>query len=407
MVMRISKYSELDSLETVHIFDYYDFPLFFISKSSNSEYYLNYYIDEIQEHVDKWFFSRITNRERLHILEQRLSVLKFLEKLFKKGRLHHLYINATFRGTQENLKIEVVDEDTLDLDSFPEEDFIVEYDYINKKSLNKVNETIIDSSKFKLVFKDELNSHDIELDLFMDLMQKFKKTYNGLLQVKNKAINEILSDKDYQINLKVDSFEPSSFGVWLKTDPLEPDLFEIPEKSLSSFYDLINEIKEGSGIVIEESLEVDEEYNIDTIKDMKNFLKEISINKLSFAIEGNIKSDEEESKKVVFDKNSYSKIEVLNEILLNKSNENTEILSIEGTLTSINIPNNKFRLTTDEYGEIQGSMAKDLRDRVKDSFDQQFKVPGKIKVQIERSIINNHLEEQYTTKDKMISFIQE
>jgi formate dehydrogenase maturation protein FdhE len=407
MVMKINNYYELESLEIVHIFDYYDFPLFYISKSSKSEYYLNYYIDEIQDHVNKWFFGRISNKERLDIIEQRISVLKFLNRLLKKGRLHHLFIDATLSGTVEKIVQEIVNDSTFEIDSFPDEDFVVEYDYIAKKSLNKVNETLIDSSMFKLVFKDEMNSHDIELNLFINLMEKFKKTYNGLLQLKNKIINETIIDKEYLINLKVDSFQPSSFGVWIKTDPLEADLFEIPEKSLSSFYDLLNEIKEGSETVIEESLEVDEEYNIETIKDMKNFLKEISSNKLSFTLEAKNKSGQKEIRKVVFNKNNYSKIEVLNEILLNNSNEKSEILEIEGVLTSINIPNNKFRLSSVEYGEIQGSMAKDLRDKVKDSFEQQFKVPGEIKTKIERKIINNHLSEEYTIKNKMISFKQE
>ncbi|WP_342508290.1 hypothetical protein [Sporosarcina sp. FSL K6-2383] len=405
--MRINKYSELEALEIVHIFDYYDFPLFFISKSLKSEYYLNYYIEEIQEHVDKWFFSRISNKERVNLIEQRISVVKLLNRLLKNGRLHHLFIDSLLEASEVKIVLEVVDESNFEIDSYPEEDFVVDYDYISKESLNKVNETIIDSSRFKLVFKDESNNHDIDLNLFMDLMQKFNKTYDGLLQLKNKLINERVIDANYSMNLKIDSFQPSSFGVWLKTDPFEADLFEIPERSLSSFYDLVNEVKENNGIVIEESLEVDEEYNIETIKDMKNFLKEISSNKLTFTLEAQNKSDNNEIKTVVFDKNNYSKIEVLNDILVKNSNEKSEVIEIEGILTSINIPNNKFRLTSDEYGEIQGSMSKTLRDAVKDSFDQQFKVPGKIKTQIERKIINNHLDEEYTTKNKMISFTQD
>lgn len=52
-------------------------------------------------------------------------------------------------------------------------------------------------------------------------------------------------------------------------------------------------------------------------------------------------------------------------------------------------------------------MSKSLRDALKDSFVQQFKVPGKIDTQIERKIINNYLEEEHSTKNKLISFTQE
>ena len=58
--------------------------------------------------------------------------------------------------------------------------------------------------------------------------------------------------------------------------------------------------------------------------------------------------------------------------LLKNSNEKSEVVEIEGILTSINIPNNKFGLTSDEH----------------------------------RKIINNYLEEEHSTKNKLISFTQ-
>ena len=34
------------------------------------------------------------------------------------------------------------------------------------------------------------------------------------------------------INLKVDSLQPSSFGVWIKMEP--NDIFDVPEQSLNN-----------------------------------------------------------------------------------------------------------------------------------------------------------------------------
>ncbi|WP_262173232.1 hypothetical protein [Saccharococcus sp. Marseille-Q5394] len=405
--MDISKYSELEALEVVHIFDYYDFPLFFISRSEQSEYYFNYYIEEVQEHIDKWFFSRISNREREKIIRQQLSVVKFLDKLLRQKRLQHLYIDSFTDPGEVKIRLEVVDDINFDREDYPLKDFHVDYDYVSKKNLNRVDETVFDSSKFKVIFKDEVNNHDIDLDLFMSLMQKFTKTYNGISRMKNRLINESEEHADYFAKLRIDSLQPSSFGVWLKTDPLEADLFEVPEKSLTSFYNFLYDVKNDNENSIEESLMIDKEYDIETIKDMKNFLKEISSNKFSFALEVNEKSSEKETQEIVFSKKDYSQIEVLNGILMKNSSEKSKTIDIEGLLTSINIPNNKFLVISEEFGEIRGSMSKNLRDSVKDSFNQQFKVPGKIRARIEQKIINNHIEEVYVEKNIMISFDQD
>lgn len=106
--MEVSKYSDYDKLKTVHVFDYFDIPLFFISVSPNDEYFLNYYIEEIDENIDKWFFGRISQKERKDLIEQRVSTLNLLNRLLEKERLYHLYVNPKLKESDATLKRELV-----------------------------------------------------------------------------------------------------------------------------------------------------------------------------------------------------------------------------------------------------------------------------------------------------------
>lgn len=142
-------YKELKNMEIVRIFDYYNFPLFFISKSKDGLFFLNYYIQD-----DEWFFCRITNREYLSLIQQSISVLFFLNNLKDKRRLHILTTGDNVHDEQ-NINIALVDELNFDPESFPTEDFFVEYDYVTNTELMKIEEGIIDDAKFK---------HDISLE---------------------------------------------------------------------------------------------------------------------------------------------------------------------------------------------------------------------------------------------------
>ncbi|MGG2061648.1 DUF6575 domain-containing protein [Priestia megaterium] len=402
--MEINKYSDLAQTEIIHTFEYYDFPLFFISKSTNAEYYLNYYIEEIENGIDKWLFSRISNKERVDLIEQRTSVLTLLNHLFKKERLYHLFVNQILTEPDAPLSIELVNASNFDPESFPEEDFYVEYDYVTKESLTKVEEDVLDSTKFKIVLKDDRNSHDISLDLFLNVLSNFKKSLN---EIANNVGNKLMGQQtNNQINLRVDSLQPSSFGVWLRTEPLEADLFEIPEKSLNNLFEIIKDVSYKSVQEIEEQIELDEDYSLNTIKNVRTMLKEISDNKFSLKLEGNMKSNGSISKEVKFDEDSYNKLEVLNEILKKNSQEYSEMIEVEGILTSVNTTYNNFRITTTTIGDVKGSMSRELMDKLKNEMSLQFKVPSMIKANIEKKIKNDLAEDIHSVKYILTSFEQ-
>ncbi|MFJ8528334.1 DUF6575 domain-containing protein [Bacillus sp. NPDC094106] len=121
------------NLITIHIFDYYDFPLFFITKTNKNQYYLNYYVEGVNEYTDKWFFSEISNDERLQLIEQRISSLELLKRLLKNQRLYYLFVTHA-EGSQ--LKFEQINQDNLDPDGFPEKEYFVEYDFVSQQKLN-------------------------------------------------------------------------------------------------------------------------------------------------------------------------------------------------------------------------------------------------------------------------------
>ncbi|MEC0984527.1 hypothetical protein [Bacillus safensis] len=100
----------------------------------------------------------------------------------------------------------------------------------------------------------------------------------------------------------------------MKTEPNEVYLFEVPEKSLNNLFEIIDDIHKKD---IKEQIEIDEEYSLETIKSIKNLLKDVVDNKFALSLEANTKSRGEKS--VEFGKESYDKLDMLTQILKEKS----------------------------------------------------------------------------------------
>ncbi|MCY8002447.1 hypothetical protein P9D31_17110 [Bacillus haynesii] len=397
--MKIEKYSDFKCLKIIHIFEYYDFPLFFISKSPSDELYLNYYIEETEDNLDKWLFSRISINECQSLMGQRSSVLNLLNRLYRKRRLHHLFIDCSITDPNKELKIEIVNATNFDPESFPDEDFYVEYDYATKQNLTKIEEEVIDN-KFKIVLKDAQNSHDINLDFMLDIFTGFKKTINDMAQ--NIGL-EFGAGTVNPINLKVDALQPSSFGVYIKVDSI--DLFEVSERSLSNLFNLIQGISNKTKEQIEEQVFIDETYSLETIKSIRSMLRKISDNEYAFIMEGTTKVSRER-KEVKFDRSSYNKLNILDEILQNNSEEKSETIEVEGELISVNTKRNKFRIATIEQEEISGKMSTELYKKIKSNRNIQFRVPSTIKAKVIKQTINDLLNDIKQVKYTLIEYEQ-
>jgi len=398
--MNITSYDELNKLEIVHIFDYYDFPMFFISKSSEPNYYLNYYIENLNGEKDKWLFAQISNKERLELIERRITVLGLFSKLYDKSRFYHLYLNSLSLNTEVKMTLEKIDENNHDVESFPLTDFEVEVDLLTNEPLNKINIDIVDSSKFKFILKDKTNSHDISLDLFIDIFGSFKKTIKQLADhIGSTVLNEHVNQS---IDIKIDSLQPSSFGVYLK---MENDLLEFESLSLEYFFQLIDEITIKDKRTLEESIQVDEIYTLDTIKNVHSLLSIVSDNNFSLQLEGSTKNDND-PRIVKFDSSFYSKINVLEDILKENSKSTKEFIDIDGILTSINTTYNNLRITTTDSGEISGKLSKELFQKLKNDNELQFLVPRYIKARLLKEIKIDLVEGLSTTKYTLMEFDQ-
>jgi hypothetical protein len=398
--MKIKKQADFKNLEIVHIFEYYDIPLFFISESSDNEFYINYYIDEMTNGVDKWFFGRISNKERLKLLNKQMSVLSFLNHLLKKERLYHIFIDPFFRDLGAELKLELVNAKNLDEESFPEEDFYVEYDYVTGENLIKLEEDIMDSSRFKVILKDKNNSHDISLDFFINLFEKFKSAMvSAAKDIEENLMGEISTST---VNLKLDSLEPSSFGVWVKAE--SNDIFETSDKSLNNIFNIIENVSLKSKREVEELIEIDQEYSLETIKNIKNMLYSISKNEFSFNLRGTSKFNGVR-REVTFNHDSYEGLNILLDILEDKSEKTTENIEVEGTLISVNVSRNYFKIQTLE-ADIKGKMSMELFEKSKKLGDIQFRVPSGIKAEIQKEIIKDYVNDDSSIKYTLLSFEQ-
>ncbi|MCL1948537.1 MAG: hypothetical protein FWF59_02245 [Turicibacter sp.] len=147
--MNIRSYEELGKLEIIHIFDYYDIPLYFISKSPEDEFYLNYMIEELEDGRDKWFFSKVSMKEIKGIMTQKMGNMDLLKYLYHSQRLHYLFLNDETPKKDELLKLELVGEENYDYEAFPVVNSFAEYDYANGALLTPAQEEEIAGEEIK------------------------------------------------------------------------------------------------------------------------------------------------------------------------------------------------------------------------------------------------------------------
>lgn len=403
----ISSYKEFSDLDPMVIFEYYDFPMFYVAKNSQDDIYLNHYIEELEDGIDKWLTARITKKEYKNLVNNKVGVLDFLKKLKSKNRLHHLYFNIHEENLETDLYSELITNDNFDPESFPEKNYFVNYDYLQDRPLEKIADEITHLKSFKLILKNRTNKHDIELEYFKILMEKLQNSLDSLIEYESdKAI-------DYKpnqfIHLNLVTLKASSLGISFLID------FKSGKKSeeaIIKFMHLINDVSKGSKQNINDQIFIDETYSIDTIKNVNTFLKTVSHKNYSFVIEA--KDDQDEvSKKVSFRENVYKNIEILESILEKQSSEVIETFSVTGNLTMVSMQRNRFRIENVEsenkelaIGEtISGRISRDIIKTIKDN-NLKFYVPSKISATIERKTINDFIKDKYSSQHVLIKYEQ-
>ncbi|MER2123889.1 MAG: hypothetical protein ABS936_07515 [Exiguobacterium indicum] len=406
----ISNYKEFSDLNPIVIFEYYDFPMFYVAQNSQNDIYLNHYIEELEDGMDKWLTARITKKEYKNLVNNRVGVLDFLNKLKSANRLHHLYFNIHEENLDNELHSELITSDNFDPESFPQENYFVDYDYLQERPLERITDDIAHLKSFKLILKDRANKHDIELDYFNNIMGKLQNSLDSLVAHSN---DETLDPAPSQsIHLNLVALEASSFGVSLMIDPNSVDIFNKSEEAIIEFMHLIDDVSNGTTQNINDQIFIDETYSIETIKNVKTFLKTISDKKYSFKIEAKDEQDEV-IKNVSFKEEVYKNIEILEKILEEQSSETTETFSITGNLTMVSMQRNRFRIEDVEAEDkeievdetISGRISRDVIKTIKDN-KLKFYVPSKISATIERKTINDFIKDEYSSQHVLIKYEQ-
>lgn len=371
------KFEELVNFKYKYIFEYYDMPLFFILESPSNELYLNYMIDEIDNNIYKWFFSRITKFELNDLLNQNIGVKYFLLQLINEKRMNYLITNNSI----EELDFKLVKE--IKIKELPIEDYTVEYDFVRNKTIEEKESNIkIKSNEFDLVFRDENNSHLIEANVLVNILGKVQNLYTTVSQGFS--------------TLKVEAIYPSSFGMKLVG---EDNLINTPEKTLESILTLFKNVKELDFDKIEENLNIDKLYDLQAINKAKQLVKEV--NKYNISLE--IKPQKDDDHKYFIGKSDKIKFEELKSFIERINPEKNTVITVRGTLNSINMNYNKFTIIDDENNKFSGKIDGKLK---KDITNKHFVIPARIEADLDKLEKYDAKENRYVTKYIMKNYRQ-
>jgi hypothetical protein len=120
--MDITK-EDLWEAEELHVIDYYDMPLFFITKVKKEKILLNYYIeDDKQNNSDLWFIGEISEDELNQLMNGEISSLALMDSMIEKEQLFY----GTISYNKDNVSFELVTDGNLDPDALPQDEFFIE-----------------------------------------------------------------------------------------------------------------------------------------------------------------------------------------------------------------------------------------------------------------------------------------
>mgnify|MGYP000179719209 CR=1 FL=1 len=102
-----------DTLKYLHIFDYYDKPLFFITKENN-KLQLYRFINDDEDGVFKYFNAVITKDELKGLLHKEIGVKELLTQLIQSQRMEYIFID-NYNKTVNRTSVKHIKDDELPL----------------------------------------------------------------------------------------------------------------------------------------------------------------------------------------------------------------------------------------------------------------------------------------------------
>lgn len=371
------KFEELVNFRYKYIFEYYDMPLFFILESPSNELYLNYMIDEIDNNIYKWFFSRITRFELNDLLNQTIGVKSFLLKLINEKRMNYLITNNSIEELDFKLVKKIQNEE------LPIEDYTVEYDFVRNKLIESQEKNIkIESNEFDLILRDVNNSHLIEANVLVNVLGKMQNLYA--------SVSQGLS------NLKVSAIYQSSFGMKLVG---EEDLLNTSKKTLESILTLFQNVKELDFDKIEENINIDKLYDLQAI----NKAKELAYDIDRYNISLEIKPEKDDNHRYFIEKTDKNKFKELNNFIEKINPEKITEITVQGMLNSINMNYNNFTIIDDNNNKLSGKIDSELK---KDIINKQFVIPASIEADLDKIEEYNYERDEYITRYVMKNYRQ-
>lgn len=403
--MRKFDYSNYKQFKIINIFEYYDRPLFYIAESPNKDVYMFYFIES--ENKDSvWFTAQVSKNEVSEIYKQQIGELEFLQKLYTMNRLFKCYFTSDENG-QCSLSFTLINEENIDFEDFPEENYFAEHDYLSDQELVPIPKVFEDKKTFKIILKDAINSHQVNIDFLISTLNNVKYSLNSLVKDSVHSLNADVISKP--IDIDVIAFQPSSFGIWFEVNSTELDLYNLTNISVNSFFELLSDINLKDEKDITDKIFIEQRYSIDSIKKIDTFLNHVVDSKYDLKIEGypegtltnNLTT--EPLSTVEFKTSNTNNIQKLKNILSGDSSITHEEIIIEGTFVSVNLKKNGFWITTED-GDIHGLFESTVFEKLKNETNFNIQVPSKVKTKLLKIVTKDHIAENYSTKYTLLSF---
>ncbi len=379
--MSTDRLTNVSDLKSIFVFDYYDFPLFFISKNtSTKKYYFFYFID-----TEVYFFKELTRLD-ISLIFNGISIRNILQHFYDDGSLKIINFKSANNKVIE-IRDFLINHDEAIEELFPENNEFIEYDEINNLSFEELRLSfenyfpeLFNVKDITLRLIDKENSNQLSADSVLTSIEYVKNIFNGIksmLQDKNKFTDT---------NLDIAAFSRGSFKIdFTLSEEDQGNIFgnEVYFDEMISFMDFLdNPPKNEIGFDTSELI-YKKEFILAT-NDYYKFLEEENLVAEFYNKDVEIGVLKESSN---LSKNLSEMTRIIREeekVIIREE----EYLNIKGEVLSANKSRNHFKIASDKYGDVSGIFEKELFKDIKASV-KQITVSKRISARVNKIVENN------------------
>lgn len=347
---------DIESIEYLYIFDYYDFPLSFITKKINGKYYFFYYLD-----FETYFVKALSIKD-INLIFSDISTRSLLENFYNQEDFFVLYKNKNNQYDFNNISVFEIENNIRATDYFPENDSKFQQDFITNRDFEtlcreytSIFSDLFDNKELTVKLVDRYNSHSASANIVIktiNLLNTFMDSLKLHLNESNIFTNE---------NMVLKPFTPGSFNI----------NFELVKSPEVSFFENDAQIYFDDFIVFIDSLNsenVNEVYedlifeDAKIVKELGEYYSLIKANDISVSIENNHNKLSEITVNEQTD-NFINSLQSLTNKLTN-STEIVETFNFEGTVESASNARNHITVRTIS-GSIKAKFSKAIFNDIK------------------------------------------